>query len=57
MISNLNYEEWHRWVPFVAFGLIFGVFAISLVRLCLMKNDQADRAASLPLEAESKSAE
>jgi hypothetical protein len=52
MLSHLHYEEWLQAVPIISFILVFGVFAGAIIRLGLMKPNQASRAAQLPLEAE-----
>lgn len=52
MITHLHYEAWLDWVPALAFALIFGVFAFSLLRLWLMKPGEADHQARRPLEDE-----
>jgi hypothetical protein len=53
MITHLIYEDWLDWVPAIAFALVFGVFAFSLLRLWRMDSHQADHAARLPLETDS----
>jgi len=50
MITHLTYEDCLNWVPAIAFALIFGVFAFSLLRLWRMDAKEANRAARLPLE-------
>ena len=50
MITHLNYVDWLDWVPAIAFALIFGVFAFSLLRLWRMDARDVERAAHLPLE-------
>jgi len=52
MLSHLNYQDWLDWVPAIAFALVFGVFAFSVLRLWRMDDRRANRAARLPLENE-----
>lgn len=50
MFKRIIYDHWTAIVPFVGFFLTFAVFIIATTRTVLMKKDQRDHLASLPLD-------
>ncbi len=52
MWNRIEWAEWATVMPIVAFVLTAGVFAILVTRTILMKKDDVDHKANLPLEGD-----
>jgi cbb3-type cytochrome oxidase subunit 3 len=50
MFRRIVIEEWHNTVAAIAFAITAGVFIAVIIRTFMMKRDQIDHAASLPLD-------
>ena len=55
MFHRIIYDHWTAVVPIVGFLLTFAVFLAAVIRALLMKREQCDEMASLPLENRSSS--
>lgn len=52
MFHRIIHDNWVAIVPIIAFLLTFAVFIGVLVRAVMMKRDQRDHLASLPLQTD-----
>jgi len=50
MFSRVIYEEWHNWVPLVAFAVTSFVYGLMTLRGVMLHKDKAERMSNLPLE-------
>ena len=50
MWNRINYDSWVDFIPVIAFVLTFSVFVILVTRAFLMKKDDLNQLAALPLE-------
>ncbi len=52
MFKRVIYDQWHDWVPFIAFAFTFAFFLVMAVRGLALKKDKAEHLAQLPLDDE-----
>ncbi len=52
MFKRIIYEEWTTIVPIAAFLLTFGVFMGASIRALLLKKNEREKLANMPLETE-----
>ena len=50
MFSRVTYEDWHHWVPFVAFAATSFVYGLMTLRGIMLRKDKAEHMSNLPLE-------
>ncbi len=50
MFRRVILEQWHSVIPYIAFGLIAGVFNAIVVWTLLLKRPDLDRLSHLPLD-------
>ncbi len=50
MFKRLELETWHEVLPAVGFALTAAVFLVAIARALMLKREDADRLAALPLD-------
>lgn len=50
MFKRIIYDHWTAIVPFVGFFITFAIFVFATIRTVLMKADQREHLAALPLD-------
>ena len=53
MFKRLSYDEWQALIPMIAFCLTFGGFLVFTIRALVMRGQNANDMAYLPLEESS----
>jgi FtsH-binding integral membrane protein len=50
MFQRVAYEQWHDFVPYIAFATTALVFTVMSVRGLWLRKDQSDHLSNLPLD-------
>lgn len=54
MFKHLLFEDWVNTVPMITFGLTAFVFFTMMIRAFVMKKDEVDHMAQLPIEDDNR---